>query len=89
MGLEMLAAMGNKEILVQGDLELPARQLNGRYRVGGAKPLPFFERGCVLLRPFDGCTILHVRRDANKLADQLANLGIDAALKRITRAKVD
>jgi len=35
-----------------------------------------------LLRQFDSYRILHVRREMNKLADRLANLGIDQAIKR-------
>jgi hypothetical protein len=34
------------------------------------------------LRHFDSCTIVHVRQEANKLADKLANRGIDDALKQ-------
>jgi ribonuclease HI len=41
-----------------------------------------FERARSLLRHFDCCTIVHVRREANKLADKLANRGIDDALKK-------
>jgi ribonuclease HI len=35
-----------------------------------------------LLRQFDSVQILHVPRELNKLADRLANQGIDDALKQ-------
>jgi hypothetical protein len=35
-----------------------------------------------LLRELEGYRILHVPREANKLADRLANKGIDDAIKK-------
>jgi ribonuclease HI len=82
MGLEALIAMGKKKIRVQSDSELMVRQLNGQYRVRDAKLQMLFERARSLLRQFDRYTIVHVRREANKAADKLANRGIDDALKK-------
>jgi ribonuclease HI len=82
MGLEALIALGKKNIRVQSDSELMVRQLNGQYRVRDPKLQLLFERARGLLRRFDRYTILHVRREANKLADKLANRGIDDACKR-------
>lgn len=79
MGLEALIALGKKNIRVQSDSQLMVRQLNGQYRVRDAKLQLLFERARSLLRHFDRCTILHVRREANKLADKLANRGIEDA----------
>jgi ribonuclease HI len=81
MGLEALIAMGKKKIRVQSDSELLVRQLNGQYRVRDPKLQMLFERARSLLRHFDRCTIVHVRREVNKAADKLANRGIDDALK--------
>jgi ribonuclease HI len=74
--------MGKKKIRVQSDSELIVRQLNGQYRVRDAKLQMLFERARSLLRQFDRYTIVHVRREANKAADKLANRGIDDALKK-------
>ena len=82
MGLEALIALGKKKIRVQSDSELMVRQLNGLYRVRDPKLQLLYERARDLLRHFDRCTILHVPREANKLADELANRGIDEACKR-------
>jgi len=90
MGLEALTAMGVKKIGVQSDSELLVRQLNGQYRVINKKLLPLFERVRELLRGFEHFRIVHVRREANQLADRLANKGIDDALQtNKSRAKVD
>ena len=87
MGLEALLQLGQKDIVVQSDSELMVRQLNGEYRVKDAKLKTLFDRAQHLLRQFRSYRILHVRREMNKLADRLANLGIDQAKK--ARAKVD
>jgi ribonuclease HI len=80
MGLEAMIALGRKNIRVQSDSELMVRQLNGQYRVRDPKLQLLCKRARDLLRHFDRCTIVHVRREANKLADQLANRSIDDAL---------
>jgi ribonuclease HI len=81
MGLEALIKMGKKKIRVQSDSQLLVRQLNGEYRVKDIKLKPLFERARELLRHFDAYRILHVPRESNKLADRLANQGIDDAIK--------
>jgi len=84
MGLEALLQLGQKNIIVQSDSQLMVRQLNGEYRVKDEKLRALFDRAMRLLRQFDSYRILHVRREVNKLADRLANLGIDRAIKRTT-----
>jgi ribonuclease HI len=82
MGLEALLQLGRKKIVVQSDSELLVRQLNGQYRVKDEKLKVLFQRAMTLLRQFDSYRIPHVRREMNKLADRLANQGIDDAAKR-------
>lgn len=82
MGLEALIQLGRKKIVVQSDSQLLVRQLNGQYRVKDEKLKRLFERAVTLLRQFDSFQILHVPRELNKLADRLANQGIDDALKQ-------
>jgi ribonuclease HI len=86
MGLEALLHLGQKNIVVQSDSQLMVRQLNGEYRVKDAKLKILFDRAQHLLRQFQSYRILHVRREMNKLADRLANLGIDQAVKRAKNA---
>jgi ribonuclease HI len=82
MGLEALLQLGRKNIIVQSDSELLVRQLNGQYRVKDENLKVLFRRAMSLLRQFDSYRILHVRREMNKLADRLANQGIDDAANR-------
>jgi ribonuclease HI len=84
MGLEALLRLGRQRILVQSDSQLLVRQLNGEYRVKDEKLKVLYQRAVNLLRRFDSYRILHVRREMNKLADRLANRGIDSAAKRFT-----
>lgn len=88
MGLEALLQFGRKRIRVQSDSQLLVRQLNGEYRVKDEKLKLLYQRAVTLLRQFDAYRILHVYREMNKLADRLANRGIDDATKKL-RAKVD
>lgn len=82
MGLEALVQMGRRKVCVQSDSQLLVRQLNGEYRVKDEKLKVLFQRAVNLLRRFEAYRILHVPRELNKLADRLANQGIDDALKR-------
>lgn len=77
MGLEALLKMGKRRVRVQSDSQLLVRQLNGQYRVKDEKLQALFAKAVALLRQFEGYRILHVPRECNKLADRLANRGID------------
>ena len=84
MGLEALLRMGRKSVVVQSDSELLVRQLNGQYRVKDEKLKVLFQRVAALLSQFSSYRIVHVRRELNKLADRLANQGIDQKPKTWT-----
>lgn len=82
MGLEALNQLGRKKIAVHSDSQLLVRQLSGEYRVKDEKLKVLYQRAMTLLRHFDSYRILHVRREFNKIADRLANRGIDEAAKQ-------
>lgn len=89
-GLDALIELGRKRIRVQSDSQLLVRQLNGEYRVKDAKLKVLYQRAQTLLRQFDSCRIVHIYREINKVADRLANRGIDDAMGRNSaRAKAD
>jgi ribonuclease HI len=67
---------------VQSASELMVRQINGEHSIKNGKRVPLFEKTRVLLRHFDSYRILHVHRDPNRLADRLANKGVDDAVKK-------
>ena len=77
MGLEVLIELKRKKIVVQSDSQLLVRQLNGQYRVKDEKLKVLHHRATGLLRQFAAYRIVHVRREFNKIADRLANRGID------------
>ena len=80
MGLDALIELSRKRIRVQSDSQLLVRQLDGEYRVKDEKLKVLFQRAKTLLRQFDAYRILQVYREMNKLADKLANRGIDEAI---------
>ena len=57
------------------------KEMNGEYRVKDEKLKVLFQQAVSLLRRFEAYRILHVPRELNKLADRLANRGIDDAVK--------
>lgn len=82
MGLAAVLKLGKKRIRVQSDSQLLVRQLNGAYRVKNEKLKPLFLKATTLLRQFESYRILYVPRELNRLADRLANKGIDDAVKK-------
>jgi probable phosphoglycerate mutase len=68
-----------REVHVRGDSELLIRQMRGEYRVKHPGLKPLFLEACALVRQLDRVSFTHVRREDNKEADRLSNLGMDAA----------
>lgn len=78
-GLEELLLLGHKEAHFYSDSELLVKQINGEYRVKNEKLKPLFQHSKSLIKRLKKFSIKHVRREKNKEADRLANLGIDRA----------
>lgn len=75
--LEEARALGCARIAVITDSELMARQLNGQYAVKAEHLRPLFQRAVALIRQFEFASVTHTRRENNKHADRLSNLGAD------------
>jgi ribonuclease HI len=75
--LEEARTLGCSRIRVITDSELMARQITGRYAVKAVHLQPLFVRAKALLRQFDSASVTHTRRENNKHADKLSNLGAD------------
>lgn len=75
--LEEARALGCSRLAVYTDSELMAHQLNGKYAVKAAHLIPLYQRARLLLRQFDAASVTHVRRELNKRADALSNIGAD------------
>ncbi len=67
------------KLVVHSDSELMVRQLSGKYRVKDKKLQSYFREAHSLLKdsPFT-FEIVHVAREGNRDADDLANQGIDS-----------
>jgi ribonuclease HI len=75
--LEEARALGCSRIAVLTDSELMARQLNGQYAVKAEHLRPLYRRARSLLSQFDAASVRHTRRENNRRADALSNLGAD------------
>jgi len=60
-------------VTVRSDSQLLVRQFLGEYRVKDSKLKPLHAEARHLARSFQGFAIEHVRREANRAADRLAN----------------
>jgi len=74
--------LGAGRVRVCSDSELMVKQIKGEYKVKSPGLEPLFRQAKGLIARFDSFGIEHIPRDKNKLADQLANKGIDAALTK-------
>lgn len=76
--LDVAASIGGREVDIRSDSELLVRQINGEYRVRNETLKDYFDRAMKGLRAFAKWRVSHVRREANRRADELANLAMDA-----------
>ncbi len=77
--LEEARALGCRRIAVVTDSELMARQIAGTYAVKASHLRILFVRAVELLREFDSASVTHTRRENNRHADKLSNIGADKA----------
>lgn len=70
--------IGATKLDIQADSELLVRQINGQYKVKNEGLRPLYERAIKDLRTFESWRMVHVRREFNARADQLANRAMDA-----------
>jgi ribonuclease HI len=68
---------GVKTLAVKGDSQLLIQQMLGNYRVKNEGLLPLYRRARHLVVQIGDVTFEHVRREQNKDADRLSNLGMD------------
>ena len=77
-GLEKAAEMGVSELEVISDSELMVKQMRGEYRVKNEALRDLSARASRLAREIGSVSYKAVRREQNKLADQLVNEALDA-----------
>jgi len=77
MALEEATRLGAREAEVRSDSELLMHQMNGVYRVKSPHLRPLHEKAASLASGFRKIKFIHVKREANREADRLANLAIE------------
>jgi ribonuclease HI len=76
---------GHRRVHIKADSELLVKQMRGEYRVKNEGLKPLFLEAISLIRKIGEVTFEHVRREFNKDADRLSNLGMDEAEQTIAR----
>ena len=77
--LEWARAHGASAVHIRSDSLLLVQQMLGNYKVKHPGLQPLHARARLLAREIGGVTFEHVRREANKHADRLANAAMDEA----------
>lgn len=70
---------GHQAVRIRADSELLVKQMRGEYKVKHPGLQPLAARARALVGQLDRVTFEHVRREQNKDADRLSNVGMDAA----------
>ena len=77
---------GERRVDVRADSELLVKQMRGEYRVKNEGLKPLFLQACALIRQIGDVRFEHIRREFNKEADRLSNLGMDESERRVAGA---
>ncbi len=77
-GLNEALGHGVSRLIVYSDSELMIHQLNGVYRVKNEQLRVLYAEAKELAEQFDFIKFEHIRREGNKLADEMVNRAIDA-----------
>jgi ribonuclease HI len=72
-----------RRVHIRADSELLVRQMRGEYRVKNPGLQPLYVRARLLAAQLDDVKFEHVRREFNKEADRLSNVGMDEAEARL------
>lgn len=80
--LEAAIGLGADEVELRMDSELVVRQLTGRYRVRNPRLARSYHRILALRERLRAFHAVHIPREANWLADRLANAALDRPATR-------
>ncbi len=83
LALRRAEERGATEVSIASDSLLLVEQMRGRYRVKAPHLQPLFAEALARAKRFRRFAIQHVRREENKKADRLANLGADASERQL------
>lgn len=77
---------GVRELHLRADSELLVKQMRGEYKVRHPGLQPLYAKARLLAHKLDRVRFEHVRREQNKEADRLSNLGMDEAERALKGA---
>lgn len=86
--LQEAVSLRVRQVTVQTDSELLARQMDGDYRVKDATLRVLHALAQQLRGKFARWQLRHVPREQNRAADRLANRAVEAGLRAARKAKV-
>lgn len=72
LGLKICIENKIKKVTVKGDSLLVIKQMNGEYKVKALNLLPLYNEAKDLIKNME-VTFIHIPREENKIADELAN----------------
>jgi ribonuclease HI len=75
-----------RRVHIRADSELLVKQMRGEYKVKNPGLQPLYVRARLLAAQLDDVEFEHVRREFNKEADRLSNLGMDEAEEDLKKA---
>ena len=81
-GLKAVAEWKPDRLEIYLDSKLVVEQIKGTYRVKKPELQPLYKEATRLLGGFEDVEIKHVEREENKGADKLANLALDARVRK-------
>lgn len=81
--------MGAERVQVRTDSELLFRQMEGSYRVKSPRLVGLFREVHALARGFAEFKLQRIPRQENRRADRLANLAIDARMRKLKVATAE
>jgi probable phosphoglycerate mutase len=77
---------GERDVHIRADSELLVKQMRGEYKVKNPGLQPLVARARLLIMELGSVKFEHVRREFNKDADRLSNLGMDEAEAMLGRS---
>ncbi len=80
-GMEAARSRKAKELVINTDSQLLAKQLGGEYKVKSSTLKDLYKKVNALLASFDEVRINQIDREENKQADKLANEAIDKSAR--------
>lgn len=73
-----------KQIAIKGDSQLIIEQMRGNYKVKNEGLKPLYLKARMLVMQIGDVSFQHVRREHNKDADRLSNVGMDGSARAST-----